>query len=241
MRHIAVKRSRLSLLLPTAALLLSGCQQVLASDDSNGERLTIRQEVTDYQQVISLKQSTRSQNTSVIPTSHTITEATLFPQVGEGYGTRIIKKAQATPTKWNIYASKKGAFQQKNNGEWVSSATTDPLFATLEVYSYDTFAELAKLFLEEGQVTETRDEYLIAYTGSDNGLNQNIAALLNQFPTEGTSFDAAITVDKKDRHVTSFHLAIQKEQPGQEDISQQEIEAAFHKFNSNALPEKPEK
>lgn len=238
-----MKRSRKSLfLLPVATLILSGCQQVMASDHSTGEGVAIHQEVENYQQVISLTQSLESNEateTSPAPISYTITEATLFPRAGEGHGTRIIKKNEAEPVKWDLYASQEGAYQQKNNGDWSHSATADPLFATLEVFTYDTFAELAELFLERGELTENRHEYTITYEGSNPDLDTRIASLLNQFSGAGTSYEATITVSKKDNRVTSLDLCMKK--PSSEDgkVYCQEIKAAFQKFDSNTFPEEP--
>lgn len=240
-----MKRSCKSLfLLPVTALLLSGCQQVMASDHSTGEELVIHQEVENYQQVISLSQRMETEEaaeTSTPPVSYTVTEATLFPKTGEGHGTRIIKKNETDPIKWDLYASQNAAYQQKNNGEWSRSATSDPTFATLEVFSYDTFTELAELFLAKGELSENRYEYIISYEGSDPELNTRIASLLNQFTGTDTAYEATITVDKEDRRVTSIDLCMKSQQPNNGETYCQEIEAAFHKFNSNTLPEVPEK
>ena len=218
----------LSLLLPTA-VLLSGCQQVLATDLPHEDSIVISQDIESYHQTVILQ--TETEDEDKVENLYSITEATLLPKDSLAYGSRIDKDDGITPTKQNICGSSKGAFIQKDNNEWIPAATLDPLISSLEIYPYKTFVELSKIFAEKGTYIESEEEYKIVYSGIDTEMNQQVSDLLEQFPISNTHYDVSISLDKNDFRLSSFSL-LKKVQAanGQKSVTQK-LTSIFTKYN----------
>lgn len=218
----------LSFLLPTA-VLLSGCQQVLAADHLSENSLMLSRDVKSYHQTVSLQTEIES-TISEKEVFYSITEATLFPEESFAYGSRITKDKDITPSKLNLYGSKKeGAFLQKDNGEWIPSATVEPIFTSLEIYPYQTFVELSEIFAEKGSWIESGEEFKIDYSGVDIDINQKVATLLGELPISKTHYHVSISLNKNSHRLTS--LSYQTEVEYEQKKVTQELEISFSNYN----------
>ncbi|MDE1548590.1 DUF6612 family protein [Jeotgalibaca caeni] len=221
----------LTLVLPTA-VILSACQRVLATDFQPSSTVALSNDVENYHQIVTVKaETTLDQNETAV--SYTATEATLFLDETIGYGSRITKGTDISSHKVNMYSSPSRAYQQTNQEDWQPVATTSPLFSSLEVYPYETFLEMAEIFIQNGTVAESEEEFLITYSGKDEALNREIAAALEKMPAANTSYEVSLSVDKESQHLTSFSLITETEQADGNRIVTQELTSSFSKYNQN--------
>lgn len=222
----------LSLLLPTA-ILLSGCQQVLATNHTSENILRVSRDVDSYHQTVTLKtevKTTKETGVSEINELYSITEATLYPTDSIAYGTRIIKNNNSAPFILNMYGTNEIAFTQKNNEEWISSVTVDPIFTSIEIYPYETFVELSEIFAEKGTWIESDNEFLIDYSGVDPEINQKVSSLLKELPVSHTSYDVSISLNRSDHRLLTFSYTTEVKQ-GQQTTTQ-EINSVFSNYNA---------
>lgn len=192
----------------------------------------ISRDVDSYHQTVTLKtevQTTKETGISETEESYSITEATLYPTNSIAYGTHIIKNKDRTPVILNMYASKEIAFSQKNNKEWVSSATVEPVFTSIEIYPYETFIELSEIFAEKGTWIESDSDFLIDYSGVDSEINHRVSSLLEEFPVSHTYYDVSITLNRSDHRLVSFSYKTEVKQGQQTTI--QEINSVFSNYN----------
>lgn len=201
-------------------------------DTQSGTTLAASQNIENYHQVITIETETLTE-TNTIDNTYAITEATVFPAEGLAYGQRINKGTNLEAYKTTIYASDAGAFQKKDDAEWVASATPDPLFASIAVYPYETFAALATLFESKGSVVETNTEYVITYSGYDEALNRELADLVQQFPMTGTTYEATITLDKETEFITAIELHSETASGKGKRAIHQRLSAQFSRYNAN--------
>lgn len=228
----------LFMILP-AAVTLSACQRAFATDIQSDMALTANQNFENYHQVVTIETEILNEN-NTIENSYAITEATIFPEEAIAYGQKINKGTNIESFKTSIYASDEGAYQKKNNEEWVAAATPDPLFSAISVFPYETFASLVTLFENNGTVVATDDTYTITYSGYNEDLNRELSALIQQFPVSGTKYDATIVLDKETRYITSIQLTSETASTTGKRQTNQRMTAQFAKYNLNNPQKKSE-
>lgn len=224
-------RRFLFIILP-AAVTLSACQRAFATDIQSETPLTASQDFENYHQVITVKTENLSEE-NTIESTYAITEATIFPEENIAYGQRINKGTNIEAYKTSIYVSDEGAYQKKNSESWTASATTEPLFSSIAVYSYETFANLVALFESKGTVVESDKEYALTYSGYDEALNRELSALVHQFPVKGTKYDVTITLDKKTNFINSVEMQSETISNNGKRTTYQSLKAQFSKYNLN--------
>lgn len=225
----------LSLVLPTA-VILSACQRVSATEIYPADALEIVNDVESYHQIVTLKNETITEQTETY--SYSATEATIFPEDALAYGSRIVKGTNIQPKKTSMYSSQEGAYQKDDQSAWQPQGTTEPVFASLTVYPYHTFVQLAEIFTEKGTVTELEEKFEVTFSGIDAAVSQEVGLLLGKFPIAHTSYDVEIIVDKETKRMDSISVSMEVEQADGNRTTTEEITSYFSKYNHNLPKER---
>lgn len=218
----------LSLVLPTA-VILSACQRVSATELLPENTFQIVNDVENYHQVVTIKNETNTNEEESF--TYSATEATLFPADALAYGSSISKGTNIPSVKTNVYSNKDGAYQKTNQSDWLPAATTGPLYASLEIYPYQTFIKIAEAFTEKGIVTEGNSDYTVTYSGIDSALNQEVSALLGKHPNAQTHYDVTVTVDKETNRLESLSLKTEVTHGDGDKVVMTEMTSHFSKYN----------